>query len=117
MKRLAARILLCAVTTAVLAASLLPAPPNTGLGWDKANHSVALAAITAVAYLAFQPGQRALRHAGLYALGLGIVIEAAQALCTTSRRAEWGDLAADAVGVALVAAVVLLWQSRKVAAQ
>lgn len=114
MKRLAARIVLGAVTIAVLVASLLPAPPTSRLGWDKANHVAALAAITMFAYLAFLPSRRALCFAGFYSLALGIVIELAQAFCTTSRTAEWGDLAADAVGTTAVMVLVAFLHRNKV---
>lgn len=96
-----------AVTCAILYLSLAPRPPSVGLGWDKANHAAAMAAITFLAYLALRPASRAVVFAAGYALLLGILIEVLQGLCTVTRTAEWGDLGADVIGTALATVLVV----------
>jgi VanZ family protein len=87
-----------AVTVSWLALS--PAPPD-GLdtGWDKLNHAGAFAALTVAAIFALPRSRRSLwlLLAGL--LCFGGAIEIAQSF-TPTRSAEWGDLLADAVGMA-----------------
>lgn len=107
------RGMLITVTAAILLLSLTPSPPSDGLGWDKANHAAAMALVTALAWRAAKPNQWALMVAGLYALILGALIEALQAICTTTRTAEWGDLLADATGVAVAAAALYGWQQTR----
>lgn len=81
----------------VLVLSLLPTPdhlPSTG--WDKSNHLLAFASL-------FLVGQKAYTNLLRLTLGLlffGGLIEALQHQ-TTYRYAEWGDLVADAAGLAL----------------
>ena len=94
------RWLLAALALVVSWLALSPAPPD-GLdtGWDKLNHAGAFAALTLVAIFAFPRSQRSLwlLLAGL--LCFGGAIEIAQAF-TPTRSAEWGDLLADAAGMA-----------------
>jgi VanZ family protein len=97
---------LALLTAAILYLSLIPSPPSDGLGWDKANHAVAMAAVTILAWFSARPAQRAVAFGALYGLGLGLLVELLQGWCTVSRAAEWCDLMADAVGV--TAAVLLL---------
>ncbi|HNT38960.1 MAG TPA: VanZ family protein [Rubrivivax sp.] len=77
-----------------------PAPPRTlETVWDKLHHALAFTALAWVAELAVWP-QRG--HRWRVALGLlawGGVIEIVQSQLPT-RSAEWGDLLADAVGIA-----------------
>jgi VanZ family protein len=105
------RILLVVLTAGILVVSLSPSPSDDGLGWDKANHAVAMAVVTITACLAFRPAVRAVVAGGLYAMALGGMIELLQAACTVTRSAEWGDLAADLVGT--TAGVLLLVVSRR----
>jgi len=100
------RILLVLVTAAILYLSLVPAPPGDGLGWDKANHAVTMAFVSVLAWLAARPARRAVAFGGLYGLLLGGVIELLQGTLTSGRTAEWGDLAADAIGVAVATLLV-----------
>ena len=78
-----------------------PAPPRTlETVWDKLHHAFAFTVLAGVAELAFWPQQG---HRWRVALGLliwGGVIELVQSQLPT-RSAEWGDLLADAVGMAL----------------
>ena len=97
------RWLLAGLALVVSWLALSPAPPN-GLdtGWDKLNHAAAFAALTAVAIFAFPRSQRSSRSLWLLLAGLlcfGAAIEIAQSF-TPTRNAEWGDLLADAVGMA-----------------
>jgi len=70
----------------------------SGFGWDKLNHAGAMAVAAGVAYLTFQPRRWAALGAFLYGTSLGILIELLQWAFTTSRSAEWGDVAADLIG-------------------
>ncbi len=92
--------ILLLLTLGILYLALTPAPPTNGLGWDKANHAAAMSVVTLLAWQAYQPRVRPLFFAGLYAVGLGILIELLQGFFTTSRSAEWGDLLADLTGTA-----------------
>lgn len=105
------RLALTAVTLVILYLALIPAPPSQGFGWDKFNHVAAMAVVTVIAFRTLRPvSLRAVLLAGLYALLLGALIELLQGTLTTTRSAEWGDLLADAIGVALVMPGLYLWQ-------
>ncbi|MDP3823850.1 MAG: VanZ family protein [Burkholderiales bacterium] len=80
--------------------ALSPAPPDAlDSGWDKLNHAGAFAALTVAAVFA-APRSRAGRFGLIGAvLCFGVLIEIAQSF-TPTRSAEWGDLAADAIGMA-----------------
>lgn len=99
-------LLLAGITIVILFMALSPAPPTNGFGWDKANHAVAMTAVTVVAMLSVRPAKRAVLIGSLYALVFGVLIEIMQGLFTVNRSAEWGDLGADMVGIA-VACIVL----------
>ena len=97
-------------TVAVLVLTLRPAEHLPARGpfnfWDKAQHALAFAVLTVLAFLAWP--QTALRWKLILSLvALGGAIEVAQHL-TGWRHGEWADWAADAVGVALVGLVRLL---------
>ncbi len=102
------RWLLAVLAMLVSWLALSPAPPD-GLdtGWDKLNHAGAFAALTVVAIFAFPRSRRSLwlLLAGL--LCFGGAIEIAQSF-TPTRSAEWGDLLADAVGMAAGALAAVL---------
>ena len=94
------RWLLAGLVLVVSWLALSPAPPDAlDTGWDKLNHAAAFAALTVVAIFAFPRSRRSLwlLLAGL--LCFGGAIEIAQSF-TPTRNAEWGDLLADAVGMA-----------------
>ena len=85
----------------VILLSLLPGPAlrHVPPGTDKLEHALAYLALT-LWYGQLCADRRALALRALGLLALGGAIELAQAL-TPYRTAEWGDLAADAVGVGL----------------
>ncbi|MBC7961812.1 MAG: VanZ family protein [Steroidobacteraceae bacterium] len=84
--------------------SLMPVDsiPPVGLGWDKLNHAAAIAVVTFLAFLTFKSRRWAARAAFLYGISLGVLIEVFQAIFTTTRSAEWGDLLADLIGAGSV---------------
>lgn len=107
-------MLLCGgVTAVILCLSLMPAgDAPSGLGWDKLDHAGAIAAVTLLAYLSLQPRSWAAAGAFLYGMFLGILIELLQATLTTSRSAEWSDIAADLTGAGFVWGATLLYQRK-----
>jgi len=107
---------LCAgLTVLVLWLSLIPADavPVAGLDWDKLNHAAAIAAVTFAAFLALKPYRWAAQTAFLYGILLGGLIEAFQAIFTTTRSAEWGDLLADLIGGGLVWCLIFFIQRKR----
>ena len=86
-----------ALVVVMTLALLPPQVPLPSTGWDKANHALAFA-LLAVLGLASYPGRTAALLAGL--LAYGGAIELLQGL-TDYRTAEWLDLGADGVGLAV----------------
>lgn len=112
------RLALAIITLVILYLSLIPAPLSEGLGWDKLNHVAAMALATVTAFRVLRPvSVRAVLFAGLYALLLGALIELLQGTLTTTRSAEWSDLLADAVGVAVAMLGLYLWQRKEITRQ
>jgi VanZ family protein len=91
------RLLLLAAVITITWLALTPRPPLADTGADKINHLLAFTALSITAWFGF-PGARRVAMATL--LAYGGLIELAQSF-TPSRSAEWGDVAADAVGIAL----------------
>lgn len=91
---------------AALAVAWFSLRPNPGVppatGWDKLDHAGAFALLALLGTLG---GVAARLPLGAALLGYGAAIEVAQAFIP-GRSAEWGDVLADAIGVAagLVAA-------------
>jgi VanZ family protein len=86
------------IALAALALALLPVPPHLPhTGWDKVNHAIAFAVLAVLGQWSYPRGNVAV-FLGL--LAYGGLIEALQAL-TPHRSAEWGDLLADGIGLAL----------------
>lgn len=83
-------------------------PPQTDTGWDKANHVLAFLVVTFLSRCAF-PGVR-LRTVAAAGLAFGAFIEVVQYF-VPGRSSEWADLAADAVGIALV--LLPIWWRRR----
>jgi len=101
------------VTLVIICLSLMPARlAPSGFGWDKLNHAGAMALVTGLAYLSLQKRSYASAAAFLYGTSLGILIEILQATLTTSRFAEWGDVAADLVGAGCAWVMITIYQSR-----
>ena len=88
--------------------ALTPNPPGgVDTGWDKLNHMLAFTALAFCAVLG-HPSARRTRTVLLCALlAYGGSIEIAQ-LFVPGRSAEWGDLLADAIGIACGAVVAAL---------
>jgi VanZ family protein len=105
---------LCALLTIlILWLALMPAvSAPSGLGWDKLNHAGAIGTATGFAYLALQSRGWAATGAFLYGTFLGILIELLQATMTTTRSAEWGDVAADLFGAGFVWIAIKIYQHR-----
>lgn len=103
-----------ALTLLILWLALMPAvSAPSGLGWDKLNHAGAIGVVTWLAYLSFQPRDRAAWAAFLYGVALGVLIELLQGSLATGRSAEWGDVAADLVGAGGVWGTISFYQHRK----
>lgn len=93
------RAVLAALVLAICWLAFDPAPPRgVDTGWDKANHALAFAAVGAAARLAFPAARTPSLVAGGMAYGAFIEIVQSQ---VPGRSAEWADLLADAVGLAL----------------
>ena len=96
--------LLC--LTGVLVLSLVPATPDAlTTGWDKTNHLLGFA-VLGVLGLRSYPGRTVTVLVGL--LAYGGLIEVLQSL-TPYRLAEWADLLADALGLAVGAVLARLF--------
>lgn len=105
-------LLLIALLCAGTWLALVPAPPRQAtLGWDKLNHAAAFAVLTGVGILRF--GQARIRL-GLALLAYGALIEILQSF-TRTRTAEWLDLLADGLGIAvgLLLMALLDWLLRR----
>lgn len=104
------RALLALLVVVVGYLALTPYPPaGIDTGWDKLNHVLAFTALAFSASLSCptSPGARRLLLCAL--LAYGGAIEIAQSF-VPGRSAEWGDLLADALGIAsgaVIAAVVV----------
>lgn len=87
-----------AAALGILLLSLLPsATPLPTTGWDKTNHLLGFGVLAALARFAY-PGPAWPRLLGL--LAYGALIEILQSL-TPDRSAEWTDLFADSLGIAI----------------
>ena len=83
---------------AVLVLALMPTDvPMPSMGWDKSNHLLAFSVMALLGRRAY-PGRTMALLAGL--LAYGALIEVLQSF-TPNRSADWQDLVADAVGLAL----------------
>ncbi len=102
-----------ALTLLILWLALIPSSASpSGLGWDKLNHAGAIAAATGLAYFSLQPRLRAASWAFWYGTSLGILIEILQGALTTSRAAEWGDVAADLIGAGCAWAAIKIFHRK-----
>jgi VanZ family protein len=80
--------------------------PDTPAGSDKLEHWLVYAGLATAAVQLF-PRPRALATSAVGLLALGIAIEFAQALLTTTRSGDVWDAAADALGILFGMATVL----------
>lgn len=93
--------------TSVIVVCLLPGPdlPDLRVS-DKLEHALAFALLAASAVQLFERG-RALVAVAFGLLALGIGIELAQGLLTTTRDMDAADVVADSVGIAAGLSVAL----------
>ncbi|HEX6363428.1 MAG TPA: VanZ family protein [Albitalea sp.] len=90
-----------ALAAGVLWLALTPQPPHAAdTGWDKLNHVLAFAALAVAGRFALGPLPRPGRWVWLALLPYGMAIELLQTL-VPARSAEWSDVLADAVGIAV----------------
>lgn len=110
------KVILLLLIVAVGYLALSPAPPaSIDTGWDKLNHVLAFTALAFSGYLGLSASRGRRIFLLLALLGLGGAIELLQ-LLVPGRASEWGDLFADAIGIAcgaLIATCVLRLASRK----
>ncbi|MFB8829328.1 VanZ family protein [Azotobacter sp. CWF10] len=100
------RLAFCGCLTAVLALALMKdVSPPLDTGWDKGNHLLAFGVLAFLGRMGF-PGRRWLVPAGL--LLYGIAIEVLQGL-TGYRIAEYRDLLADLLGIAMGSLAAAAW--------
>lgn len=94
----------------VLMLALWPSPASLPVqtGWDKADHVLAFVVLGIIGLRVWPQAQMRV-SAGL--LAYGGLIEVLQSL-TKYRQADWHDLAADAIGIALALLIVRWWQRR-----
>ncbi len=99
--RAAWRALLALLLAVITWLALSPAPPETmNTGWDKANHALAFGALGFSAVWAKWPQPRQWGWLVLALLAYGVGIEIAQSFLPP-READWHDVVADGVGIAL----------------
>jgi len=77
--------------------------PGVGLIWDKAEHAISWAVLTGAGLVLSTRRRWAI---GVFAFLFGALIEVLQANMGWGRDGNWGDLAADSVGIA---AAYLAW--------
>ncbi len=116
-RRMHWRAALVLLLIAITWLALTPAPPQTvQTGWDKANHALAFAALGFAGVWALwpRPWPRLLALLAPALLAYGGFIEVAQSFAPP-RQADWADLLADGVGIALglVAAWPVGWLARR----
>lgn len=100
------RLALLGAAAGTLACALTPLASHLPVAgyWDKLNHGFAFAVLAVLCGLAF-PQIRA-RFMAPALLAFGALIEVLQAIPAVHRSAEFGDLLADAAGVAVGFALV-----------
>lgn len=100
------QVLLLLLMLAVCALAFAPHPPPAlDTGWDKRNHLLAFGSLAFVAELAFWPATRRPLKVLLGLLAFGGFIEIVQSQIP-ERSAEWADLLADGLGIAIGLAAI-----------
>jgi VanZ family protein len=90
-------LLLCAISYLALS----PRPPaGLSTGWDKSNHALAFASLAFCGHWCLSKAWARWLYLPLLLIAYGGAIELLQ-MNVASRSAEWGDLLADSVGVAI----------------
>lgn len=99
------RALLAVLLIVITWLALSPVPPKTlTTGWDKSNHALAFAALAFSSVWALWQRPRQWIWLAIALVGYGIAIEIAQSFLPP-READWHDVVADSVGIALGLAV------------
>lgn len=100
-RRVLWRLLLAALLIVITWLALVPAPPRTlTTGWDKSNHALAFASLAFTAVWALWQQPRHWPRLVLALVAYGIAIEIAQSFLPP-READWHDVVADSMGIAL----------------
>jgi VanZ family protein len=104
-RRIVWRALLAVLLVVITWLALIPAPPKAiTTGWDKSNHALAFASLAFSSVWAVWQRPRQWGWLALALVGYGIGIEVAQSFLPP-READWHDVVADSVGIALGLAV------------
>lgn len=95
------RVLLATTTVFIVVCAMTPLAERVPLAtyWDKLNHAVAFATLTLLGTLSF-PTKKPVILAPILLI-LGVLIELVQLIPSLKRSAEFGDVLADAVGIAV----------------
>jgi len=100
-RRILWRVLLAVLLVVITWLALVPAPPKTiTTGWDKSNHALAFASLAFSSVWAVWRRPRQWGWLVLALVSYGIAIEIAQSFLPP-READWHDVVADSVGIAL----------------
>lgn len=100
-RRLLWRALFALLLVAISCLALSPQPPQAiSTGWDKSNHALAFASLAFSGVWALWQRPRQWPWLVIVLLGYGIAIEIAQGFLPP-READWHDVVADSVGIAL----------------
>jgi VanZ family protein len=95
------RALLATLLLAITWLALTSAPPRAlDTGWDKSNHLLAFGSLAFTATWALWPRPRQWGWLVLALLAYGVAIELAQGMLPP-RTADWRDVVADGMGIAL----------------
>ena len=104
-RRVLWRALLALLLVVITYLALIPAPPKAiTTGWDKSNHALAFASLAFSSVWAVWQRPRQWVWLAMALVGYGIGIEIAQSFLPP-READWHDVVADSVGIALGLAV------------
>jgi VanZ family protein len=100
-RRVLWRVLLAALLVFITWLALIPAPPKMiTTGWDKSNHALAFASLAFSSVWGVWQRPRQWGWLALALVGYGIGIEIAQSFLPP-READWHDVVADGVGIAI----------------
>lgn len=95
------RVVLAVLLVAITWLALAPKPPDgVSTGWDKSNHALAFAALAFAGVWALWPRPRQWLWLVAALLAYGGAIEVAQGFLPP-RSADWVDLLADGIGIAI----------------
>lgn len=97
-------------------ASHFPALPRF-LAWDKLQHLLAYAILMLLSgrffKLLFDNRIRSWIFGFIFTIGFGLLMEIAQEALTTSRHADWMDLAANSLGAGLILLIALMQKKKR----